>query len=593
MKNLDRHPEDLPVIAELYDASSFCVLGGGMSTTMGSTLSQVAPALLQHLPTVAPTIFGTMGSSPTPSPQAPVAPSIAPPFAQVPTSDPNQPLPFAPGLRPEDFSTMLANTIAEKLGAVFAANRSMPSRDRAPPTGGACLFCGQPNHYARNCDIAARYVNENRCKRDLQGRFIMPDGAFIRRGPGETFQQFVDRTPPARLSAMLELVSPQVNAASSYISSLISPTAVAMHTIEDTHDESEDEEEEDQRARCEEDLEDLSPEQLQLMVRTLNMQLRRSTRPATKTTRAPYPKKATEAPVPSVPIPAVPALPAAAPVPSTSTNLPPAQPPAPIVAPVTTAIPQPYKARPCGWDQKTKDKDASAPDFHYQCPIEDKADAKKVYQRILDLPVAVTARELLSLSPDVRRQAKESTTTKKIKAAAFIAINPVSNFLQALDARDCHEGLVVAKESHALRSIIPIVDGSLAIECILDSGCQIVGMSHAVWSKLEKELNPNHTVTMQSANGSVDRSLGIVENLSFRFGTIEVQLQVHVINDPAYDILLGRPFDVVTESIIKNFRNEDQQITITDPNNARHVATMQTHPRGPPRIHGEKKREGF
>ena len=67
--------------------------------------------------------------------------------------------------------------------------------------------------------------------------------------------------------------------------------------------------------------------------------------------------------------------------------------------------------------------------------------------------------------------------TKKIKAAAFISVEPVSNYLQALEASDCHEGLVVAKESHALRSIVPIVDGNQAIECVLDSGWQIVGMS--------------------------------------------------------------------------------------------------------------------
>jgi hypothetical protein len=244
-------------------------------------------------------------------------------------------------------------------------------------------------------------------------------------------------------------------------------------------------------------------------------------------------------------------------------------------------------------EPKYKGKESSAPDFHYQCPIEDKADAKKVYERILDVSIPVTARELLSLSPEVRKQAKESTTTKKVKAAAFVAVDPVSNYLHSLDACDCHEGLVVAKESHALRSIVPIVDGALPVECILDSGCQIVGMSHAVWMALKKELNPTHTVSMQSANGTVDRSLGIVENLSFRFGTIELQLQVHVIDDPAYDILLGRPFDVLTESSIKNFRNEDQTITITDPNDSRRIATMQTHPRGPPKFHAQKRREGF
>ena len=49
--------------------------------------------------------------------------------------------------------------------------------------------------------------------------------------------------------------------------------------------------------------------------------------------------------------------------------------------------------------------------------------------------------------------------------------------------------------------------------------------------------------------------------------TITLYLQMHVIRDPAYDILLGRLFDVLTESVVRNFRNEDQTITIKDPNN--------------------------
>src|ERR1700724_1383054 len=163
-----------------------------------------------------------------------------------------------------------------------------------------------------------------------------------------------------------------------------------------------------------------------------------------------------------VPIPPVSAPPAPAPTCSTSTNSPKVQAAVPVT-PNMSAVPQPYKARSSGWDQKGRDKDAPPPDFHYQCPIEDKADVKKVYQRILDVSIPVTARELLSLSPDVRKQAKESTMTKKVRAAAFVTVDPVSHYLNTLDACDCHDGLVVAKESHALRSIVPIVDGCLPV----------------------------------------------------------------------------------------------------------------------------------
>ena len=56
-------------------------------------------------------------------------------------------------------------------------------------------------------------------------------------------------------------------------------------------------------------------------------------------------------------------------------------------------------------------------------------------------------------------------------------------------------------------------------------------------------------------------------------------------------------FDIVTKSVVKNFHNEDQTITITDSNDSRRVATMQTHLCGPPKFHSQvgpsHQQEGF
>ena len=51
MKNLDRHPKDLPPIAELYDASAFCVLEGGLTMTIANACYGMAlnPYLIFHI----------------------------------------------------------------------------------------------------------------------------------------------------------------------------------------------------------------------------------------------------------------------------------------------------------------------------------------------------------------------------------------------------------------------------------------------------------------------------------------------------------------------------------------------------------------
>jgi len=123
-------------------------------------------------------------------------------------------------------------------------------------------------------------------------------------------------------------------------------------------------------------------------------------------------------------------------------------------------------------------------------------------------------------------------------------------------------------------------------------------MSEAICHELGLAYDPSIVLHMQSANGTLDQSLGLSRNVPFQIGKITIYLQVHVISSPAYDVLLGRPFDVLTESVVRNFANEDQTITIQDPNTGRRV-TVPTfartlkepkcmHPR-----HGEHARRSY
>jgi hypothetical protein len=84
---------------------------------------------------------------------------------------------------------------------------------------------------------------------------------------------------------------------------------------------------------------------------------------------------------------------------------------------------------------------------------------------------------------------------------------------------------------------------------------------------------------MQSANGSLKKSAGLAKNVAFLFGDITVYLQVHVIDQPAYKILLGRPFEILTATTVQNRTDGSQIITIKDPNTGGRC-TIPTHNRG-------------
>ena len=146
---------------------------------------------------------------------------------------------------------------------------------------------------------------------------------------------------------------------------------------------------------------------------------------------------------------------------------------------------------------------------------------------------------------------------------------------QAIGADLDKSEITVATESSSLRAILPIIDRQERVEAILDPGCQIVAMSEQVWTAHTLCYDPTIRLHMVLANGGVDQSLGLACNVPFLVGTITLYLQVHVLHAPAYDILLGRLFDVLTQSIVRNFTDENQTITILDPNTSR-KATVPT-----------------
>ncbi len=256
-------------------------------------------------------------------------------------------------------------------------------------------------------------------------------------------------------------------------------------------------------------------------------------------------------------------------------------------------------------------------------PIQDPKVAADVFDRSLNAPlITLSSKELLAIAPDVRYKYREAVTPKRANpdpttqllldsadlpfhndetpdpsppdrtsslTDSTIVPDPYETYLSSLPPGERPKPFKVAAESHAIWSIAVKVDNQEVVECILDPGCQIVAMSDTVSHSLGIAYDPSIRIDMESANGTINQSLGIARNIPLQIGPITVHVQVHVIPSPAYDILLGRPFDVLTESLVKNFKNEDQTITVSCPNTGQKL-TIPTLPRGPPRYrltHGE------
>jgi hypothetical protein len=277
------------------------------------------------------------------------------------------------------------------------------------------------------------------------------------------------------------------------------------------------------------------------------------------------------------------------------------------------------------------------PGFKNRAPLQLDERAKDLVQDALKNTICITTEDLLNVSEPMRQELKKLLMKKRLekKSVAFAAevdsnddtseamgmisaerlpgatyeilaadtngmskgsvvvSDPVMQYLNALAPGEKPKTVVVAAESHALRTVYPLINGVGEVESLLDPGSQIVSMSRAVATALQVTWDPDIVVHMESANKSLEKTLGLAKNVPFVFGPITVYLQVHVIEKVAYKVLLGRPFDTITESEVKNSKDGSQSLTLTDLNTGERCV-MHTHERGkPPTILQKPVRQDF
>lgn len=124
-------------------------------------------------------------------------------------------------------------------------------------------------------------------------------------------------------------------------------------------------------------------------------------------------------------------------------------------------------------------------------------------------------------------------------AGGLVVLDIYETYINSLEPGVKPQQLTVAKESHSLRSVMIIVDIQEIIEAVVDPGRQIIAMSDSICHELGIFYDPTIQLNMQSASGTIDKSLGLARNIPCCFGNIMLYLQIHVICNPTYNILLG------------------------------------------------------
>ena len=258
------------------------------------------------------------------------------------------------------------------------------------------------------------------------------------------------------------------------------------------------------------------------------------------------------------------------------------------------------------------------PAYKSRAPVEVGIDIEKIVEKVLDLEINVPLRNLAGVSGAVQKEIKKQVTkaripmeieektkpelvtrsrpmirlqnipiamytimtevSDEIPEGSFVADDPVLQYLaQNKDINP--EDLVVADESAPLRSLYAIVNRVGQEECLLDNGSMIVSMSKEAAVHVGLTWDPSIRINMESASNHLEKTLGLARNVRFSVAGISVFLQVHILENPPYRVLLGRPFETFTSCVTKTKMDGSSELMLTDPN-TKTVAIVPTYRRG-------------
>lgn len=409
----------------------------------------------------------------------------------------------------QKYENLNINAIAEEVAKRIATlekqqNTGGPNLPRLTVRNSHCLFCSDPKHYLPNCPVVAEYVQKGLCQKNQEGFVVLPNGNRIsaRELPGKDLKERIDNWQKSN-------PAPQV-----------STNFVGAASMRD--DQGQGLEGADNMTKRE-------AEELQILENLVA-----STQKKIDNTKKRYaPNKSTKE----------------------------------GVATRSKALGnQPEKEATGPQIEKSTRPD---PQYRYVTPIEDPALVKKIAQQSLDSPITISTRELLSVAPDIRRHIKDQLITKRVATtAAFMETSedePEVLPAPVMVTNVTTENLIVAKQTEELRVIDTLIQG-IKVVATVDDGSQIVSIRQDMWEKIGLPIRSDKIMVMESANKSKDATMGLLQDLKIDIGGYDFYLQVQVVKDAPYEMLLGRPFFTLTQATHKHFDNGESRLTLLDPN---------------------------
>jgi hypothetical protein len=192
-----------------------------------------------------------------------------------------------------------------------------------------------------------------------------------------------------------------------------------------------------------------------------------------------------------------------------------------------------------------------------QAPCKDKTDGSEIVEVLLqDLPI-----------PDYY----SSDGSGVVPAGGIVVPDPVEAILMENGGTQVR-GNMTALESKRIRVFYPQVNNAQREECIFDKGSQVCSASESAAQALGITWDPNLTIGLQSSNHTTACTLGLARNVPINCGNdVIAYVQLHIVWDAAYKLLLGQPFLSVMSAQFNNTLDRRHTMTLTDPNSLNRI----------------------
>ena len=118
-----------------------------------------------------------------------------------------------------------------------------------------------------------------------------------------------------------------------------------------------------------------------------------------------------------------------------------------------------------------------------------------------------------------------------------------------------------------LQELDVLVNSSIKVSIILDTGSQIAVIRHDIIQALSVAINYQRLIEIEGANGATNWTIGCTEDLPLQVGDITFKVHMHIVEHTSFGLLLGHPFQQMAHCWFEDLPNSEVEVSVQDPAN--------------------------